>query len=310
MTDSLPMMYFIGVSTSKSSVNQVFDKWADILNRKVSLKGIDIPIDADKDTYIKIITEIKSNKNVLGALVTTHKAKIFEYTADLFDELEQSSSSLKEIGTIYKRDGKLFGAASDHIAMQRVLTELIPDNHWGKTKGDALIIGSGGAGIALAYTLLSENNGPNKIIMTEIEKKRIPIVQSILSPFDKKSRLKIFSVESITNDSFLCNMHSGSLLVNATGMGKDRPGSPISKSVEFPEGSIVWELNYRGNLQFLDVAKSQMQKRYLRVEDGWSCFIHGWCTVMSKVFDVKINNSTIESFRDAANTIKLKTSHH
>ena len=48
-----------------------------------------------------------------------------------------------------------------------------------------------------------------------------------------------------------------SLVVNATGMGKDRPGSPLRAGAAFPERSAVWELNYRGELEFLRQARAQ-----------------------------------------------------
>jgi shikimate dehydrogenase len=76
--------------------------------------------------------------------------------------------------------------------------------------------------------------------------------------------------------------------VNATGMGKDRAGSPLSPSVAFPEGGYVWDFNYRGSLDFLVQARSQQANRSLVVEDGWRYFIHGWTEVIADVFDMAI----------------------
>ena len=42
---------------------------------------------------------------------------------------------------------------------------------------------------------------------------------------------------------------AGSLVINATGLGKDRPGSPLTDHCKFPENGLVWELNYRGTLE-------------------------------------------------------------
>src|SRR5438034_166077 len=71
------------------------------------------------------------------------------------------------------------------------------------------------------------------------------------------------------NDRLLAELHPGALVINATGMGKDTPGSPITDAAEFPRGAHVWELNYRGELEFLHQAQRQAQTRGLRVEDGW-----------------------------------------
>src|SRR5204863_7479118 len=63
-----------------------------------------------------------------------------------------------------------------------------------------------------------------------------------------------------------------SLVVNATGLGKDRPGSPTSDRVAFPDRAVVWELNYRGDLRFLRQARAQAGGAELSVNDGWRRF--------------------------------------
>lgn len=80
----------------------------------------------------------------------------------------------------------------------------------------------------------------------------------------------------------------GSLVINATGLGKDAPGSPLTFAGDFPQRAIVWELNYRGDLVFLDQAKAQKDAKNLQIEDGWTYFIHGWTQVIAEVFDVDI----------------------
>jgi shikimate 5-dehydrogenase len=83
----------------------------------------------------------------------------------------------------------------------------------------------------------------------------------------------------------------GSLVINATGLGKDAPGSPLMDAGVFPERAVVWDLNYRGDLVFLDQARRQQRERSLRIEDGWTYFIHGWTQVIAEVFDVAIPTS-------------------
>jgi shikimate 5-dehydrogenase len=78
------------------------------------------------------------------------------------------------------------------------------------------------------------------------------------------------------------------LVVNATGLGKDAPGSPVSDDAEFPVNAIVWEFNYRGDLLFLKQAKAQETERNLTIEDGWIYFVHGWTRVIADVFNVEI----------------------
>jgi shikimate 5-dehydrogenase len=78
------------------------------------------------------------------------------------------------------------------------------------------------------------------------------------------------------------------MVINATGLGKDGPGSPLTDAVRFPENGLIWEFNYRGDLVFLDQARAQETARHLTVHDGWVYFIHGWTRVIAEVFDIDI----------------------
>ncbi len=74
-----------------------------------------------------------------------------------------------------------------------------------------------------------------------------------------------------------------SLVINATGLGKDAPGSPaLPMHPPFPVRAVVWELNYRGDLVFLDQARRQQAAGKLQIEDGWTHFIHGWTQVIAE----------------------------
>ena len=89
------------------------------------------------------------------------------------------------------------------------------------------------------------------------------------------------------------SLPEGSMVVNATGLGKDRPGSPLTDGCAFPRNGIVWELNYRGSLEFLHQAESQQNTRNLIVEAGWTYFIHGWTQVISEVFHIDITGERL-----------------
>jgi shikimate 5-dehydrogenase len=86
----------------------------------------------------------------------------------------------------------------------------------------------------------------------------------------------------------VAGLPDGSLVINATGLGKDAPGSPLSDAAVFPRKGIVWDLNYRGDLIFLDQARRQAADRELQVEDGWTYFLYGWTQVIAEVFDIAI----------------------
>ena len=95
-------------------------------------------------------------------------------------------------------------------------------------------------------------------------------------------------------DALVADLPPTSLVVNATGMGKDRPGSPTSAAVRFPERGVVWEFNYRGPLDFWRHALAQADERDLQVEDGWRYFVHGWTQAVAEVFEVPMPAATVD----------------
>jgi len=54
---------------------------------------------------------------------------------------------------------------------------------------------------------------------------------------------------------------------------------------------VAWELNYRGDLVFLDQARAQQAEKAVQIEDGWTYFIHGWTQVIAEVFDIEVATS-------------------
>jgi shikimate dehydrogenase len=87
-------------------------------------------------------------------------------------------------------------------------------------------------------------------------------------------------------DELVASAPPGTLVVNATGMGKDRPGSPLTPAARFPSAAVVWELNYRGDLPLLDQARDQARDRGVAVHDGWSLFCQGWAAALAAVLDI------------------------
>jgi shikimate 5-dehydrogenase len=94
------------------------------------------------------------------------------------------------------------------------------------------------------------------------------------------------------------------MVINATGMGKDRPGSPVTDEGLFPEGGLAWELNYRGRLDFLRQARGQAESRELTVEDGWVYFLHGWSQVIAEVFHLDLTPELFVELDRAASALR------
>src|SRR5699024_11011302 len=286
-------MYFIGVTTEQSTIMKLFPLWAESMElENTILKGIDIDIRAEKSVYKKVVDFIKKDPLSKGALVTTHKIDLFNSTRDQFDYLDTHACMLNEISSISKKHDKLEGHAKDPITSGLALRKFIPDNYW-ETNGEVFIMGAGGSALAICSYLTKKehkNNIPKKIIISNRSKERLSSAQKLLNQIDTPTKFEFYLCpDPEDNDEILNNLNSHSLVINATGLGKDRPGSPITDNAIFPKDGIAWELNYRGELDFMHQALAQKSTQNLHVEDGWIYFLHGWTQVIAEVFQIDIS---------------------
>jgi shikimate 5-dehydrogenase len=106
------------------------------------------------------------------------------------------------------------------------------------------------------------------------------------------------------NDALMAVMPQGSVVINATGMGKDTPGSPITNDGQFPLHGVAWEFNYRGELDFLYQARAQEQARGLKVEDGWVYFLYGWTHVVAQVLHFELTPERFQRLADTAQKVR------
>ena len=296
-----PTMYFIGVTTTKSSIMKVFPDWAKALGLKNAvLVGIDIAIHEKPEVYREVVDFIKRDPLSMGALVTTHKIDLYNATKDMFDYLDPYALRFGELSSISKRDGKLHGHAKDPISSGLAMEAFVPGNHWKATGADVFIMGAGGSAIAMGAYLMQERfkgNYPGRIIIANRSEPRLEEIERIFSELQPGGVGFEFYLtpDPGQNDGVLKRVKPRSLVVNATGLGKDRPGSPLTDDCEFPEGALVWEINYRGDLKFLQQALVQQEERRLTVEDGWIYFVHGWTQVVAEVFHRDITGKVFDA---------------
>jgi shikimate 5-dehydrogenase len=104
----------------------------------------------------------------------------------------------------------------------------------------------------------------------------------------------------------MAKLPAGSIVINATGMGKDTPGSPITDQGLFPKKGIAWEFNYRGELDFMHQALRQVESRRLHVEDGWLYFLYGWTQVVAEVLHTPIEGELFERLGQVAAVVRPK----
>ena len=88
--------------------------------------------------------------------------------ADLFDELDDLATTFGEISCVAKRGERLIGSAKDPVTARLALEEFLPADHFGTSGGEALILGSGGAGTALSQQLGVRADRPTAITCTAL----------------------------------------------------------------------------------------------------------------------------------------------
>jgi shikimate dehydrogenase len=285
---------FVGVTAGASSINRVFPRWARTLDLgPVRFEPLDLPLDSDADAYRRVVGAIREDPAHRGALVTTHKVRLLEATRDLFDAFDEYAEACDEVSCISKRDGQLIGHAKDPITSGRALEDLLAPDHFRTTGGQVVCLGAGGSGLAIAVYLTARRHHadrPRRITLVDRDPERLRRCRAVLEPLAPADCGLSFvtSTAPADNDAAVTSAAPGALVINATGMGKDLPGSPVSSAVMFPEDGIVWDLNYRGALQFLQQARGQAASRSLTVEDGWRYFIHGWSEVIAEVFHMDL----------------------
>ena len=301
-----PTMYFIGVTTGSSSIMKVFPEWAKALGHpEAVMKGIDIAIHEKPEVYREVVEFLKNDPLSLGALVTTHKIDLYEAAHDLFDEIGTYARQFGEVSSIYKDGDKLCCDAKDPITCGMAMEEFVPADYWRDyPEAGVFIMGAGGSCISMCSYYMrnsGKGNDPKKIVVCNRSQPRLTECERINNRFYPNTIPAEYYLtpEPGQNDEQLTKMGEGSLVINATGLGKDRPGSPLTDAAVFPKNALVWELNYRGERRFMHQAEAQAD-RGVRVIDGWMYFIYGWTQVIADVFHTEILGERLKKMDEIA----------
>ena len=301
MGDASGRMLFIGVSTKGSSIMRLFPLWAGALGLDATIEGRDLPLGGEPQVYRKAVAEIRDKDDIRGALVTTHKVDVFRHARDLFSSFDRNALLCREVSSISKRGDNLVGHAKDPItaglAMRRIFDDVGPRA--------VLCLGAGGAGTAISVYLLRQSSPPGRFVIVDRSGERIEDLRRVHTELGVNPEVEyVVNGDPVRNDALLESMEPGTFVINATGMGKDTPGSPVTARATWPPRAVVWELNYRGELDFLSHARAQAGDRDLELHDGWDYFLYGWSEVIAEVFGLEIGAARFEEMKRAAEAIR------
>ncbi|WP_431878952.1 shikimate dehydrogenase family protein [Amycolatopsis sacchari] len=282
-----PTLYFIGVTTKSSSIRTVFPRWAGHLGLDAVLEGIDLPVHAPAADYRRVVEFLAADELGRGALVTTHKLDLFAACGDLFTRVDPLAELMHETSCLSKPDGGVVAHAKDPISSGLAVDAILPAGYWEGTGADAFVMGAGGSAIAITWYLSRPGKDrPRRIVVSDPDPARLEALLRVHADAGTDLEIETVVVPSPgDNDRVLTDLAPGSFVVNATGLGKDAPGSPLTGKAVFPADAVAWDLNYRGELVFLDQARAA---GHVRVHDGWVYFLHGWTQVIAEVFGIEI----------------------
>jgi shikimate 5-dehydrogenase len=238
-----------------------------------------------------------ANPRVLGAVVTSHKLRLFSACHDLLDDAEPLVALTREINSLDTRDG-VRAYARDPQSLDVILDVILDGigGPRGPVPRPVLCIGAGGSATALMLAMRLDIAGTLAA--------RQPVVRTgpatrghlTIVGRDQGSLGNVRAVRNrcgIPGDgvSFLLAPDQdaavrcaeaalpGTVIINATGLGKTGPGSPLPDTAAFPPGAVAWDFNYRGPLTFL----SQARHAGVATEDGWDYFVAGWSAALAAI---------------------------
>ena len=202
-----------------------------------------------------------------------------------------------EISSISKHDGRLVGHAKDPITSGLALEAFLPERHWERTGAEALVLGAGGSAIAITWYLLQKPHGAQPALADHRDQPQHAAAggDPPLPPADRRRHARSSTTTRRTpetTDATHGRLKPGSLVINATGLGKDAPGSPLTDAAVWPERRhrLGFQLPRRPAVPRRRPAHSS-RRRNLQIEDGWIYFIHGWTRVIAEVFHIDIPTS-------------------
>ncbi len=295
---------FIGVSTAGSSIMKIFPQWSALLGLDAEIVGCDLPLRSAKSAYRRVLREMRDDPLVVGALVTAHKIDLLRACRDLIDRLDEQAALCDEASCIAKRGGGLHAFAKDPISAAAALDGFLEPGHWRGGERDVLCLGAGGAAVAISVGMAQRGEAdglPGRFVLADILPERLESIRRIHQGLGSRMHFEYhLSGSAADNDALLAELPAGSLVINATGLGKDKPGSPLSRDALFPRAGLVWELNYRGRRDFMRQAQAQAAARELRVADGWDYFLHGWTEAIAEVFQIVIDDESFAQMAELA----------
>jgi len=241
-----------------------------------------LPMDVSKENLPKILDQLSKNPLFLGgAIAAPHKIAVANW---LGDSLTAEAFRIGAVNCIFRnQSGDLVGTNTDGEAARAILTQ-----EFGCIKNRIiLVLGGGGAGIAVAAYMSAEDGGAYQTFLAcknnfpSVNKERILRISKVLQWSDISSILPRVNV-----------------LINCTTLGsldfEDESPLSFSQLQQLPDDSIVYDIIYQPKLTKLLILAS---KRGLRVLNGIGMNLEQAVIGFKYVFQENFGEITLDDIR-------------
>jgi len=198
--------------------------------KKLGLKCIYLPFRVTR-RYLKSAMIGMRALNIRGFNVTTpHKTAVVEF----LDELDEVAQEVGAVNTILNDEGRLIGYNTDGLGVMRALEEQRED----PSDKSIVLIGAGGAGRAIAFTLARRAN--SIFILNRTQHRAVKLAKDVEQRLGKK-----ISARSLTRNSLLEALRDADILINATSVGMyPRTEQTVAARKVLHSGMVVFDIVY------------------------------------------------------------------
>ena len=275
-----------------------------------AIKGVDFPLHAPPDAYREAVVFLKRDPLSLGALVTTHKIDLYDACRE--DPVRRNRSGRpfhgrSQLSLQTRRQADLSRQGPN--LLRTCARRLSAERHFEKTSAELFSMGApADSTIALTWRMMQPKRGrdrPSRIVVSDLSAARLEDIGCIHRELNAAIPVDyVLARQARDNDDVLASLKPGSLVVNATGLGKYAPGSPLTEAARFPRRGVA-----RGSptgatssssirLARATVAMRPSYRRRLNPN-----FLHGWTRRSAKfsyISDIPSRGPTLKVISDIA----------
>ena len=313
--DGPDLYLFIGIDTGGSGVHRGFPLWAPAFHAESVVRGVDLPEDTPAEVFRELVRAMRDNPRIFGAVITSHKLRLYRAISDLVDRTDPLVEITHEINSLDSRHNRIAAYARDAQSLDLVIDTTGTDH--AQPERPVVCIGAGGSAIALLLAMrldMQATIAAQQPVLRSSASARGPLtiigrrgaaLEEIAAVRDRsgiapQSLELVLTSGATPTGEVTRSALPGSLIANATGLGKFTAESPLPGPDFFPARSVAWDFNYRGPLTFLE----QGRKAGLVVEDGWDYFVAGWSAALAAISEVGLDGTFFDQLRDASSPLR------